>query len=246
MDNLAQVWGVVLICSLVQSVFGVGLLLIGTPLLLLLDVPFGTALWLLLPASLTISLLQLVLSPRIDRDSVRKVSAYALPSLIVGVLVSLNGIRAPQLDVLVALVLLGSALMRIVGRFASNLRIFSTRHDSAMLALIGFVHGFSNLGGGLLAAYATARHVDKHAARETIAVAYALFATTQLVVLTLMGNMQIGSVTIVMVCTAAMTFLTLGRIAFRRLSIALFNSIFTVLMLIMAALLIMKSARIFA
>ena len=44
----------------VQSMFGVGVLLFGTPALLILGHPFATALGILLPVSLTINILQVV------------------------------------------------------------------------------------------------------------------------------------------------------------------------------------------
>lgn len=245
LDNLLSVWGVVLFCSLVQSLFGVGLLMIGTPLLLLLDVPFRTALWLLLPASATISLLQLVVGPPIDRVLIRRVGTWALPSLVVGVFVGLNGMPALKLDLVIAVMLVASAAIRLNERLAARLRALSASSDSVMLAMIGFVHGLSNMGGAMLTAYAASRHADRHAMRETIAAAYFLFATMQLAVLGIFGGSMFGGVAILMVCTAAMTYLTFGKIAFRSISTTFFNQILTVLMLFMAAMLVMKSARVF-
>src|SRR6185312_9833013 len=50
---------VVFVCALVQSVFGVGLLVFGTPALLLLGYSFPSALFHLLPCSILISSLQI-------------------------------------------------------------------------------------------------------------------------------------------------------------------------------------------
>ena len=49
---------IVLFASVVQSVFGVGVLLIGTPLLLSFGYPFFEVLSFLLPTSLIISIIQ--------------------------------------------------------------------------------------------------------------------------------------------------------------------------------------------
>ena len=51
---------IIAIFSVVQSIFGVGLLLFGTPTLLLLGYSYSETLWLLLPCSVTISLIQVV------------------------------------------------------------------------------------------------------------------------------------------------------------------------------------------
>jgi len=51
---------IVAVFSIIQSIFGVGLLLFGTPTLLLLGYSYTETLWLLLPCSVTISLIQVV------------------------------------------------------------------------------------------------------------------------------------------------------------------------------------------
>ena len=51
---------IIAVFSIVQSIFGVGLLLFGTPTLLLLGYSYSETLWLLLPCSVTISLIQVV------------------------------------------------------------------------------------------------------------------------------------------------------------------------------------------
>ena len=51
---------IIAVFSIVQSIFGVGLLLFGTPTLLLLEYSYSETLWLLLPCSVTISLIQVV------------------------------------------------------------------------------------------------------------------------------------------------------------------------------------------
>jgi uncharacterized protein len=60
---MAEIYYLVIIIavfSVVQSIFGVGLLLFGTPTLLLLEYSYSETLWLLLPCSVTISLIQVV------------------------------------------------------------------------------------------------------------------------------------------------------------------------------------------
>ena len=50
---------IIIILSIIQSTFGVGLLLIGTPLLLILNYDFFNVLSILLPCSILISILQI-------------------------------------------------------------------------------------------------------------------------------------------------------------------------------------------
>ena len=54
---------IVIITASIQSFFGVGVLLFGTPLLLLLGYPFLESLLILLPISASINFLQIDISP---------------------------------------------------------------------------------------------------------------------------------------------------------------------------------------
>ena len=59
-QEIAILYFVIFLFSGVQSIFGVGLLLFGTPTLLLLGYPYADTLWILVPASVTISIVQVI------------------------------------------------------------------------------------------------------------------------------------------------------------------------------------------
>src|SRR5882757_7873526 len=61
------IFAIIAVLAVVQSLFGIGLLVFGTPTLLLLGYPYQDALAVLLPASLAVSLLQLRTVPKLDR-----------------------------------------------------------------------------------------------------------------------------------------------------------------------------------
>lgn len=54
---------VIMLFSVIQSIFGMGILVFGTPALLLLGYDFSSVLGLLLPSSVLISFTQLVMTP---------------------------------------------------------------------------------------------------------------------------------------------------------------------------------------
>ena len=63
---------IIIAFAIVQSIFGMGLLVFGTPTFLLLGYSFGEVLNLLVPASVAISALQLsAASNKIDREIVK-------------------------------------------------------------------------------------------------------------------------------------------------------------------------------
>src|ERR687884_1371728 len=84
-----ELLAVVLAYSVVQSVFGVGLLVFGTPTLLLLGFSFEEVLAYLLPCSLAISVLQ-VHDGGLSLEPVRrKFLLYTAPAVLLGTLLVL-------------------------------------------------------------------------------------------------------------------------------------------------------------
>ena len=73
---------IITLLSIFQAVFGIGLLLIGTPTFLLIGYNFFDVLNLLLPFSITISFLQVIYSKEIDSEFNKKILLYCIPSLI--------------------------------------------------------------------------------------------------------------------------------------------------------------------
>jgi len=72
-----------LITTIIQSVFGVGVLLFGTPLLLIFGYPFLEALTILLPISLAINAIQITrYYAEIDKTFYIKVLTYTIPLVV--------------------------------------------------------------------------------------------------------------------------------------------------------------------
>ena len=76
---------IILGLSIVHSIFGIGLLAIGTPLLLLLNYDFLTILKILLPCSVLISALQIIKTKNISYKD-RELINMSLPYVFVGAL----------------------------------------------------------------------------------------------------------------------------------------------------------------
>ena len=74
---------VIIVTAIIQSIFGVGVLLFGTPLLLIGGYNFVNALTVLLPISLVINLFQIVKGQKlIDLRFYRKLLIYSIPFIV--------------------------------------------------------------------------------------------------------------------------------------------------------------------
>lgn len=180
--DLLAIVATVGVLAVVQSLFGVGLLLFGTPVLLLLGVPFELVLAYLLPCSLAVSALQVVTTGGPTLEPVRRrFLAYAVPAVLVATGVAMLFGSPRQLRVAVGVALVLTAVLRL-GPLRPVLARSVQAHTRPLMVLLGVVHGLSNLGGGILTVIVGATHTGKAEIRRHIAFAYGAMASVQLAV----------------------------------------------------------------
>ncbi len=176
----------VIVTSVIQSLFGVGVLLFGTPMLLLLGYDFVNALSVLLPISLAINAFQILKHYRhIDADFFKNVLLYTIPLVVWFLFIATS--NKLNIGLLVGAFLVFVALKSFVPAVERLLQAL-VKYEKAYLALMGLVHGLTNLGGALLTAIVHGKQYDKNTTRVTIAVCYATFALFQLTTLLVLGS----------------------------------------------------------
>jgi hypothetical protein len=232
---------VVAALAVVQSTLGVGLLVFGTPTLLIAGYTYPQALAILLPASLAISLLQVWRGGRPDARFILRFSSWCLvPLALTLVLVLAMNVRA-GLNVAVALLLFLFALSRASASAREAARTWMSGRERPWLVLTGIIHGLSNLGGATLIVLSAARHRSKGDIRGEVAFCYTCFAFVQLVVLAALTPDVFGHAQIAYAAVAATLFLTVGQRVFRFTSESVFDGLITVLAVSYAALLAWRS-----
>ena len=182
-----EIFFTIVITSIIQSLFGLGVLLFGTPLLLLFGYDFITTLTILLPVSLIINSFQLVLSyENIDFVFYKKMLIYTVPFIVLflffvtSVNVNINLFVGCFL-VLIALQSQFSAVEKQINKIM--------KFEPIYLSFMGLIHGLTNLGGSLLTAIISTKKLSKDRSRSTIAICYLTFAFFQIITLYLtIGN----------------------------------------------------------
>ena len=74
--------------SFIQSIFGIGLLLLGTPTFLLLGYSYFEVLNLLLPFSIIISAFQIFFSKNTDKKFIYRILIFSIPLVIFGLFIA--------------------------------------------------------------------------------------------------------------------------------------------------------------
>jgi uncharacterized membrane protein YfcA len=215
MDHTWSLIIVVFVFAAVQSLFGVGLLVFGTPTLLLLGCPFETTIAALLPASITISVMQLVAGRSYLKQAGSDILVYSVPGIIVGLAFVLS-FHLVDIKLLIGIMLVGTAFMRFHETTRQVLAQWLTKHKKLFLVIMGLVHGLSNMGGGLLTVLVSATHHEREAIRANIAYGYLIFAATQLFVLALLNPGAMSLKCVICAGVALLTYLTVGQLLFHR------------------------------
>jgi hypothetical protein len=231
----------IMLTATIQSIFGVGMLLFGTPILLLLGYSFIDALGVVLPISIAISVLQVIKHiDYVDKAFFKNVLRYCIPvivlflALIASVKVNVGFI----MGIFLLLVALKSFLPQVENALKSIVK-----YERLYLVVTGLVHGVSNLGGSLLTVMIYSKNYPKDTTRVTAAACYAVFAAFQLLTLIVMQSeftiaydtraffVQIGIV----------TFLVVEKMLYGNIDNEKYSRIFAVFLFVAGFALIAKS-----
>lgn len=232
---------VIIITAFIQSIFGVGVLLFGTPLLLLLGYGFIDAIIILLPISISINLIQIAKDYRsVDFNFYKKILIYTIPFVIIFLFL----VTQEQINIglIVGMFLLAVAVKDYsltVNRFIN----FTMRYEKTYFSIMGIIHGLTNLGGSLLTAIVHSKDYTKHITRVTVAISYATFAAFQILTLLISGinvDIQLMGIGIYMVFGVTIFLLT-EKFVFMEIDNKNYSIYFAVFLFVTGVLLIVKS-----
>lgn len=154
-----------------QSIIGVGVLVLGTPFLLILKFNLVEIFFILLPISIATSLLNLIII-KFSNKSLKK-STYkefkkffmiCIPSIFVGLILLKTFENFINFKYLVSFVIILSVLLVLLKdkiKYRINFFRIST------LSIVGLVHGLTNSGGTLMSLAFTANNDNEYARLNT-------------------------------------------------------------------------------
>lgn len=228
MENYLPMAVTVFFFSTVQSLFGVGLLVFGTPTLLLLGYSFVDTIAALLPASLMISLMQAWHGKEHIGELRKSIPLYAVPFIMLGLALVLSKVLVMDIKLLVGVLLVCTAVIRFNAKVQQALAALLKKHTNLYLMLTGFVHGLSNMGGGFLTMLATSIYQDKESTRANIAFGYFVFASSQILVLAALYREAFGVHCLVLAAVALLTYRTVGSLIYMKSSQRVYQLMITI------------------
>lgn len=173
----ADICIIIFFVAILQSLFGVGVLLVGTPILILFGYPYFEALSLTLPTSLVISASQVSKYYKyINWFLVKRALLFTIPMIPIGMLFA--GYLGSMVGLVMGIFLFFTSFSFVVNRIlppnSSNGRL------SVVLFFMGLFHGTTNLGGDILPSVVNQKCHEKVHKLATTAAIYIMFQLTQI------------------------------------------------------------------
>ena len=175
----------VIILVTIQSVAGVGVLVLGTPTLLLLDISLIEAMNYLLPISIITSFVNLVImkfknnSFNYDKSRFILFFIICIPFVFVGLIILKFLHEFIKFDYLVSMIIILTLIFKKnISLISKNL---SLKLNKIILMIIGIIHGLTNSGGTLLSILLINLNQSKKESRSEITLFYFFLALIQFV-----------------------------------------------------------------
>ena len=167
---------------ILQSTIGVGILVLGTPFLLMLNFNILDVFFILLPVSIITSLVNLLIMKTLNQTTekstfkeFKKFFIICIPSIFVGLIILKFFQDYINFKLLVSVVIFFSiALVALKDKIKYRINFFRI----SILSLVGVIHGLTNSGGTLLS-LALSVNKKKNYASLNITFFYLILATFQ-------------------------------------------------------------------
>jgi hypothetical protein len=222
---------ILLVLIIIQSIFGVGLLLLGTPTFLLLGYDFSTTLNFLLPSSIVISYLQFTSLKIPSKKIILEYNIFCLPFLAFFLLLALNFKEIFNFKFYVAIILVISSLLALNKNTFSSLRKNILKYKKLILVFIGSVHGLTNMGGGFLTIFSSLiNNSDKRLTRYFISYGYLIMGLLQYCILVLLEYKDLSFSKIYYIFLVLIVYFPSQRI-FKKVNDLLFSKIISIIAL---------------
>ena len=174
-----------------QSIFGVGVLVLGTPFLLILDYNIVDIFFILLPISILTSLSNFLImnfynkiSQKSTMRQLKKFFIICIPSIVIGLIILKFFQNYINFKILVSFVILFSVFLVIIkNKIKYKINFFRI----SILSIVGIIHGLTNSGGTLMS-LALSTNNKKEYARYNITFLYLVLASFQYLITIIIFN----------------------------------------------------------
>ena len=234
---------IIFLLATFQAMFGVGLLLFGTPIFLLIGYDFESTLVLLLPISISISFLQIFYQKNSIRSLVLEYNIFCLPFLIIFLVIAIKLKDALDAKLYVSIFLIITSLIILNKNRIVRSDKFLLKYRKVYLIIIGAIHGFTNMGGGFLSIFSVLINGgDRVLTRKYISYGYFVMGSIQYLTILLIGSNNVDFIKLYYIFLALVLFFPCQKV-FNKLNDQIFIKIINYIALTFGIVALMMSLK---
>lgn len=207
-----------------------GLLVFGTPVLMLSGFTYSETLTYLLPSSITISALQVFTQKMMLNEERKNFVLFSILPLICTLYIVLKNKLNFDINYGIAFVLIFFSIINSFKFSMVKAKTIVNRYPKSILVIMGFVHGLTNLGGSVLSVFSVCKFEEKLAIRNFISFCYLTFGLIQIIVLITNNAFVYSEKNIYFPLISFFVYITLGCRAFALTPSLLYVKLFNVFM----------------
>ncbi len=234
---------IIILYSIVQSFYGVGILLLGTPTLIYFEYSFIDTLNILIPPSITISIIQ-IFTTGINKNKnnliiyKKNFLLLCLPSIFCGLFIVTkiyDDINFNYLIAITIIILLAFLKIKYLNNFISY---FFNKYLKIFHILIGIIHGLTNMGGSFLSIYVSEiTNQNTFDRRYLIAYSYFYMSLIQIITLYLTEKFFFNLTSLILILIAFTCYIVFYKLV-KKINYIKYNNFFYYLLLFYALLLL--------
>ena len=185
--------------TILQTIVGVGVLVLGTPILLILNYNMIEVMNILLPISITTSFLNYLylksnkkkLKINLDKNIKKNFILIFFPGIFIGLFLFNKFLTYFDFEVMVSIVIFSSIYIK--WNFSKEVNSLPLKFKKLILIAISIIHGLTNSGGTLLTIFFAALNKNKkNQTRYSITFYYLILAAVQYGVFIFLFNNEIS------------------------------------------------------
>jgi uncharacterized membrane protein YfcA len=233
---------IIFLLSIIHSIFGIGLLAIGTPLLLLLDYDFLIILKILLPCSILISTFQICKTKNIlkaDKTIIHRSVPYVFLGALIIYFFSSNINFKMTIGFSILIVLFLKTFLK------KKIDLLIRKNKTILISFTGFFHGLTNTGGSLISLIFQSLKKNKYEVQGCIAYTYFLYALIQYFLLNFFLKKLLIDYDSVGLLVFTCVGYFLGNIIFKKIDFNFFLNILNLIIFFSAIYLIFSEFKLF-
>ncbi len=225
--ELLLVFLTIFLCGIIQSLLGIGLLIFGTPTLLLLGYDYVYVLSIILPCSILISFLQILNK----KDSVfgkKYLYFYTIPALSFGVFLIIDNKLNINIIKYIGAILFFIGVIRANKKLNLLFKKVVTNFAIPYCIFIGLIHGLFNMSGAFLTVFMTSVNDSTEKIRVSIAYWYLVFAIIQILILFITSFLIYSKMTLVFLVISLISYVFVSFTLSKIVNLEIYQRIVTI------------------